>query len=75
MANRWIPNLDKMNLQQLEDLVAWVNANCDHPTDQHPISVKQQFFIMDLLKRRRAEEMRNEEKRIHLREVEAASDP
>ncbi len=54
---RYIPNLTRYNLQQLHDLLNSMQAEMEmHFIDgsPHPISVRQQFFINDLMRQRMA---------------------
>ena len=56
-STRYIPNLTKYNLQQLHDLLNSMQAEMEMHFingSPHPISVRQQFFINDLMRQRRA---------------------
>jgi len=52
---RYIPNLAKMSLQQLHDMYFGMTFEMEmhfiHGSP-HPLSVKQQFFIGDLIRKR-----------------------
>ena len=56
-STRYIPNLTRYNLQQLHDLLNSMQAEMEMHFingSPHPISVRQQFFINDLMRQRRA---------------------
>ena len=50
--SRWIPNLDKMTLEQLIGLREHCRNVMDDPRAEPPVSIRQQFFIDALIERK-----------------------
>ena len=50
--SRWIPNLDKMTLEQLIGLREYCRNVMDDPRAEPPVSIRQQFLSDALIKRK-----------------------
>ena len=54
-VNRYINNLPAKTLQQLHNICVWHNSIVNPLTGMEPLSVKQVFFIHDLMKTKKNE--------------------